>query len=208
MAAGADARLFDLIAAPYELFFHRQRRSYRRTWKAHGGRLGLPTGARVLDIGCGTGALASILAEQGYAVNAVDRSSGMRAVAARRLRGTGVVLSEGDALRRLPFPDGTFDLVTSSHVVHGFPAELRAAFYLEALRVSRGLVLIHDYPPRILRRGWPDVLVAETLEGSDYRRFVRTGVAEMRRVFDSVDVFMIGIGLAWYVCRGTARGAT
>jgi ubiquinone/menaquinone biosynthesis C-methylase UbiE len=202
MAAGAHARLFDLVAAPYDLFFHQQRRSFRRTWKAYGGRLGLGPGAHVLDIGCGTGALASVLAERGYAVSAVDPSPGMRAVAARRLRGTEIDLSGGDALQELPFPDGTFDLVVSSHVIHGFPADKRAAFFREALRVSRGLVLFHDFPPRSLRRGWPDVLVLETLEGSDYRRFVRTGAAEMRRVFDSVEVFMIGIGSAWYVCRG------
>ena len=202
MAAGGHARLFDLVAAPYDLFFHQQRRSFRRTWKAHGSRLDLAPGARALDIGCGTGALASVLADRGLTVNAVDASPGMRTVAARRLRGTRVALSGGDALQGLPFPAGAFDLVVSSHVIHGFPAERRAVFFREALRVSRGLVLFHDFPPHSLRRGWPDVLVAETLEGSDYRRFVRTGVAEMRRVFDSVEVFMIGIGLAWYVCRG------
>jgi ubiquinone/menaquinone biosynthesis C-methylase UbiE len=207
MAAGAHARLFDLVAAPYDLFFHQQRRAFRRTWKAHGGRLGLPPGARVLDIGCGTGALASVLADRGFTVNAIDPSAGMRAVAARRLRGTGVALSGGDALQGLPFPAGAFDLVTASHVIHGFPADKRAAFFREARRVSRGLVLFHDFPPRALRRGWPDVLVLETLEGSDYRRFVRTGVAEMRRVFDSVETFMIGVGSAWYVCRGAAGGA-
>jgi ubiquinone/menaquinone biosynthesis C-methylase UbiE len=202
MAAGAHARLFDLVAAPYDLFFHQQRRSFRRTWTAHGSRLGLPTGARVLDAGCGTGALASVLAQRGFAVNAVDASSGMRAVAARRLRGSGVALSDGDPLRGLPFADGAFDLVVCSHVIHGFPAPARAVFFREALRVSRGLVLFHDFPPRSLRPGWLDVRAIETLEGSDYRRFVRTGAAEMRRVFDSVDVFMIGIGSAWYVCRG------
>jgi ubiquinone/menaquinone biosynthesis C-methylase UbiE len=207
MAAGGHTRLFDLVAAPYDLLFHQQRRSFRRTWKAHGASLGLPPGARVLDIGCGTGALVSILAERGFAASAIDPSSGMRAVAARRLHGMEIDLSAGNALRRLPFPDGVFDLVVSSHVIHGFPAEPRAVFFREALRVSRGLVLFHDFPPRSLRHGWPDVLVLETLEGSDYRRFVRTGVAEMRRVFDSVEVFMIDIGSAWYVCRGGSRSA-
>ncbi len=202
MGTGAHARLFDLAAAPYDLFFHSQRRSLRRTWDAYGARLGLPARARVLDIGCGTGAFASVLAERGFTVSAVDPSAGMRAVAARRLRGTGVALSDGDALRGLPFADRSFDLVTASFVVHGFAAPSRAVFFREALRVSRGLVLFNDFPPRTLRRGWPDVCVMETLEGSDYRRFVRTGAVGMRRVFDSVEVFMIDIGSAWYVCRG------
>ncbi len=202
MAAGAHARLFDLVAAPYRLFFHSQRRAFRRAFRTHGARLGLSAGARVLDIGCGTGALASVLAERGYRVNAVDPSAGMRAQARRLLRGTGVELSDGDALRGLAFPDRTFDLVVASQVVHGFPAEPRAAFFREALRISRGLVLFHDFPPRALRRGWPDVYAMETLEGSDYRRFVRNGTAEMRRMFSSVEVFTVDLGSAWYVCRG------
>ncbi len=207
MAAGAHARLFDLVAAPYDLFFHQQRRSFRRTWKAQGSRLGLPPAP-----GSSTSAAARARSrrcsrERGFAVSAVDASSGMRAVAARRLRGMGVTLEPGNALAGLPFPDRTFALVVSSHVIHGFPAEARAVFFREALRVSRGLVLFHDFPPRSLRPGWLDVRAIETLEGSDYRRFVRTGAAEMRRVFDSVEVFMIGTGTAWYVCRGTARGA-
>jgi hypothetical protein len=41
----------------------------------------------------------------------------------------------------------------------------------------------------------------ETLEQSDYRRFVRTAAAEMRRVFASAEVFTVDFGSAWYVCR-------
>jgi SAM-dependent methyltransferase len=207
MRGGGHERTFDLVALPYDLFFHSQRRAFRRVFRAHGGMLRLPPGARVLDIGCGTGALASVLADRGFRVSAVEPSAGMRAVAARRLRGTGVALSAGDTLEGLPFPDGAFDLVVSSHVIHGFPAERRAAFFREALRVSRGLVLFHDFPPSSLRHGWPDVYVMETLEGSDYRRFIRTGAAEMRRVFATVEVFMIGVGSAWYACRAPKRVA-
>lgn len=203
--AGAHERLFDLASVPYDLFFHSQRRAFRRVFRTCGSRLGLPPGGRILDIGCGTGALASVLAERGFRVSAVEPSAGMRARARRRLAGAGVALSDGDALAGLPFPEGTFDLVLASHVVHGMPPTDRAAFYREALRVSRGLVLFHDFPPRSLRRGWPDEYVLETLERSDYRRFVRTGATEMRRVFASVEVFAVDVGSAWYVCREPGR---
>jgi hypothetical protein len=49
----------------------------------------------------------------------------------------------GDALA-LPFPDGSFDLISSSLFAHHLePAEL-ARFAIEALRVSRYAVLIND----------------------------------------------------------------
>jgi hypothetical protein len=91
--------------------------------------------------------------------------------------------------------------------VHGMPPSDRAAFFREALRVSKGLVLFHDFPPRSLRHGWPHVYVLETLERSDYRRFIRTGTAEMQLAFDSVEVVLVDIGSAWYVCRGRRGGS-
>jgi hypothetical protein len=46
----------------------------------------------------------------------------------------------------------------------------------------------------------------ETLERSDYRRFVRTGAEGMRRIFSSVEVVPVDLGSAWYVCRGRRGG--
>jgi len=203
MRADRHVRLFDIVALPYDLFFHAQRRAFRRAFARHGARLGIPRGARILDVGCGTGSLASVLSDRGYRVHAVEPSALMRARARRRLAATGVALSRGNALDGLPFPDRTFDLVVASHVAHGLPPSGRAALYREALRVSKGFVLFSDFPPRSLARGWPDVHVIETLEGSDYRRFVRTGAREMRRVFGSVAVVPVDVGSAWYVCRGS-----
>ena len=207
MRADPHVRRFDLVAAPYDLFFHSQRSAFRRTFRAHGHRLGLARGARFLDIGCGTGALATVLAERGFRASAVEPSAGMRARARRHFAGRGIELADGDPLRGLPFPDSAFDLVVASHVVHGLQPADRAVFYREASRVSRGLVLFHDFPPRSLRHGWPDVYVLETLERSDYRRFIRTATAEMRRVFASVEVFPVNTGSAWYVCRGSKGGS-
>jgi SAM-dependent methyltransferase len=207
MGCGRHARLFDLVALPYDLFFHSQRRAFRRVLGAHGHRLGLPPGARVLDLGCGTGALASVLAELGFRVNAVEPSTGMRARARRHFDGRGIELARGDALAGLRYPEDTFDLVVASQVVHGLAPAGRMVFYREALRVSKGLVLFHDFPPRSLRHGWPDVYVLETLERSDYRRFIRIGAAEMRRVFASVEVLAVDIGSAWYVCRAAVGAA-
>lgn len=197
-------RLFDLVAAPYDLFHRSQRIALRRTWREYGSRLGLPPGASILDVGCGTGAFAAVLAARGYRVCAVDPSRQMRRRAARRLRGSGVVVRDGDALRGLPFPDRSFDLVTASFVAHGFPPAARAAFFREVQRVSRGLVLLVDFLPRSIRREAPDVRVLEALEGSDFRRFVRTATAELRAVFAVVEVVPVDTATAWYVCRGRA----
>jgi SAM-dependent methyltransferase len=94
-------------------------------------RLGDLRGRRVLDVGCGTGALAAALAERaGAKVWGVEPSDEMRATAKERLP-HGVGLRAGSA-ERLPFRDGWFDGVTFSLVVHLVD---RDAAFAEAARV-------------------------------------------------------------------------
>ena len=74
-------------------------------------------GLRVLDAGCGGGALAGRLAALGAAVTGIDSSAGLLRIARERL-GPGVRLHRGDLGQPLPFGAGSFDLVVSSLVMH------------------------------------------------------------------------------------------
>jgi len=71
-------------------------------------------GRRVLDVGCGDGALAVELGRRGAEVVGVDASAAMIAAACRRARQDGIEIGfvVGDA-RSLPFAAGSFDLVTA-----------------------------------------------------------------------------------------------
>jgi ubiquinone/menaquinone biosynthesis C-methylase UbiE len=74
-------------------------------------------GQRVLDVGCGPGALTSELVTRlgAGAVTAVDPSEPF--VAAARARHPGVRVEQASA-ERLPFPDGGFDAAIAQLVVH------------------------------------------------------------------------------------------
>jgi SAM-dependent methyltransferase len=78
---------------------------------------GIAPGQRVLDVGCGTGALTSELVRQlgAAAVNAVDPSD--RFVAAVRDRHPGVRVQPATA-EQLPFEDRAFDAALAQLVVH------------------------------------------------------------------------------------------
>ena len=78
---------------------------------------GVRRGQRLLDVGCGPGALAAVLVSQAGAdaVSAVEPSASFVAAVRERLPGVDVRQS---AAERLPFPDGAFDAALAQLVVH------------------------------------------------------------------------------------------
>jgi SAM-dependent methyltransferase len=103
---------------------------------------------RVLDVGCGTGLLATRLAGAGYDVTGVDPSEGMLEVLRARATEVDGVHGSGTAL---PFADDTFDLVLSVAVMHHIadPDEVHRAL-AEMVRVAKpsGRILLWDHNPR------------------------------------------------------------
>jgi SAM-dependent methyltransferase len=110
--------------------------------------LGLRSGGSVLDVGCGTGALARRLTGLGYEVTGIDPSDGMLAVMRERSPGVRAVRGSG---AELPFDPDSFDVVLSVATFHHIadPAAVRATL-AEMTRVSRpgGRILIWDHNPR------------------------------------------------------------
>ncbi|WP_017627650.1 class I SAM-dependent methyltransferase [Nocardiopsis chromatogenes] len=74
-------------------------------------------GRRILDAGCGAGPLAAALRDRGAHVTGIDASTGMLALARRRLGGD-ADLRLADLSDPLPFADGAFDDVVASLVLH------------------------------------------------------------------------------------------
>jgi SAM-dependent methyltransferase len=82
-------------------------------------------GARVLDVGAGTGSLTVLAAELGYRVTALDLSPGMLSKARAKVadRGLEVEFAEGPATEP---PDGPFDAVIERHLVWTTPDPVAA----------------------------------------------------------------------------------
>jgi len=90
---------------------------------------GLGPGRKVLEIGCGTGVFLEKVAASGAHITGIDLSEDLLARARARLAGaSNVTLDRGNA-EDLPYPDGQFDAVYGSSVLHHLDlvAALRAA---------------------------------------------------------------------------------
>ncbi len=110
--------LFARIARRYDLINDLQSFGLHRSWKRRVAELARPTpGARALDLCCGTGDIAFVLAQRGADVTGLDFSAEMLEVAAARrgkMRNSEIQnpnFIQGDA-QQLPFAENSFDIVT------------------------------------------------------------------------------------------------
>ena len=93
---------------------------------------GLPRGARVADLGCGSGAFTELLRQEGYQATGVDISP--KLIAVGRAKYPGLYLSEGD-VEQLPFASGRCAGGRLRGLGHHFPEPRRGA--AETFRILR-----------------------------------------------------------------------
>ena len=140
----------------------------------------LPGGGRILDVGCGSGALAIAVAKCNpeATVTGIDRWGAEYASFSKslceanaRIEGVGdrTEFRQGDA-QKLDFPNGMFDAVVSNYVYHNIPSRDRQAILLETLRVLKkgGTFALHDI---FSRSNYGDMQAfVEKLKGMGYER--------------------------------------
>lgn len=141
---------------------------------------GVRRGQRVLDVGCGPGALTSELVRRAgvAAVSACDPSGSFVAACARRNPGVDVRMGVAE---QLPFDDDMFDLVVSQLVLHFVPDPEAAAS--EGTRVLRedGVIAacVWDFTRgmELLRAFWDAALSLDARAPDEVRvmRFGREG---------------------------------
>jgi len=112
---------------------------------------GLTNGEAVLDIGCGTGTLAIAATRHvgpSGSVTGIDASPAMVARATRKAtKARAGTLFQVAVAENLPFPDGRFDVVLSTLMLHHLPRSTRQQCAKEIKRVLKttGRVLAVDF---------------------------------------------------------------
>jgi len=140
---GAMRAYYDARAAEYDswwlgtgLFADRDRPGWDDDRAALQAAIGALPPARTLDVACGTGFLTRSLPGE---VTAIDQAPRMVEIAAAALPGADV--HQGEAIP-LPFADGAFDRLFTSHFYGHLQRDEAAAFLGEARRVAREIVIV------------------------------------------------------------------
>lgn len=117
-----------------------------------------PRGYRVLDVGCGTGTLLTLLSRDPHAERLVglDYSPAMiRRLAAKAADGGPAARVHGVVAdsERLPFPDRSFDVITCCNSFHHYPHQAAViAGFFRVLRPGGMLILIDGFRDNVI--GW------------------------------------------------------
>ncbi len=164
---------------------------------------GLAPGARVIEIGCGTGSNLAALASfhRGLVLAGLDLSLPMLEEVARKDYGAPPILVHGDAAR-LPFPDASFDAALAVFVLHEMPDGVRQGSAAELWRVLKtgAPCLVADFSRP---EHWPGKVAfafMRLFEGRQALGFARLGAARL----------LVPAGFAagegWNIFLGLARG--
>jgi SAM-dependent methyltransferase len=153
-----DSELPAMLARDADHWWYRGR---RRIVIGELDRLSPPSGARLLDAGCGSGRTLDVLARFGR-VTGVDISP----IAVRAARARGHDVREADILD-MPLPDGRFDVVTCLDVLEHIRDDRRAL--AELLRVTRpGGAIVLTVP------AYPSLWSSHDVANEHLRRYRRT----------------------------------
>jgi ubiquinone/menaquinone biosynthesis C-methylase UbiE len=116
----------------------------------------LPNGTKVLDVGSGPGQFSKYLTEKGFAVEGVDVSDEMLAIA--RAKAPGVPFKKMD-MRKLEFADHAFDGILAAYSIIHIPTPELPGVLSEMKRVLKP----EGYTLFIVQEGEADQVVDEPL---------------------------------------------
>jgi len=191
-----ENKVFNLIAPIYGLFYHRQKKHYNKILDNLNKEHDITIYKTVIDIGCGTGALCSVLNQENFDVTGVDTAQKMLNIAMNKDENRSIKFLNVSATERLPFQDKSFDISFASFVVHGLKEEDRMRVYAEMNRITKHQVIIYDYNDK--KALVTNIL--EWLEKGDYFNFIKVVKLEMANNFSEFDIISSNSQFSWYLC--------
>jgi ubiquinone/menaquinone biosynthesis C-methylase UbiE len=204
LAKKNSSLLFNSIAPVYGLFYKVQKKRFTEVIGSVEKELDLSSFKTIIDIGCGTGALCSVLNHKGLSVTGIDPANKMLEIARSKQENKDIRFIQADVLEGLPFDDNSFDVAIASYVAHGLKVGERKRMYAEMSRVTNQWVVIYDYNDKRSLL----ITIIEWLEGGDYFHFIRNAepemrdcVSEMKSCYSEVKVIKVDTRAAWYICK-------
>ncbi len=188
--------LFNNIAPIYGLFYKKQKKIFSKIIDEIKEELNVLEYNNIIDVGCGTGALCSVLSKKGMKVTGIDPAKKMIEIAINKPENKKIDFIQANVLKSLPFDNNSFDIAIASYVAHGLKIDERKKMYTEMSRVAKKYVIIYDYNDN--RSIFTSII--EWLEGKNYFSFIKNTESEMKSCFFDVKIVNVDTRANWYIC--------
>jgi ubiquinone/menaquinone biosynthesis C-methylase UbiE len=188
--------VFDFIAPIYSLFYEYQKKHYSKIIDYLQKEIKFSEFKNMIDVGCGTGALCSVLKQKGLDVTGIDLSKKMLNIAMKKRENESIHFIRTNILDGLPFEDNSFDVSIASYVAHGLDEDERKIVYDEMSRITKNLVIIADYNENRSTL----ISLIEWLEKGDYFNFIKKIRTELKRNFRDMKAIDVSSRGSWYIC--------
>jgi len=184
--------IFNLIAPVYKLIDKYLNDSFNKAIKMLASKIDL-SHKEILDIGTGTGAWASQFINYTDKITGIDFSEKM--ITSAKKKHPEITFLQQNATDLKNIKDNSFDIVTSSYVLHGMKKEERTKILNEMERISRKYIVIHDF----VGKTSSFIAFLEFMERSDYHYFKNNFITEMQKKFTNVKKIEIEKGAGLYI---------
>ncbi len=189
--------LFNFISPVYGLFYNSQKEKYQESLNIAKAKFDFSQFETIIDVGCGTGALCSVLNQLDLKVTGVDPAKRMLKIGEKKKENEKVNFVLGGTSTKLPFEDNSFDVSIASYVAHGLKKAERLKLYAEMSRISKKYVILYDYNDK---RGFFTSII-EWAERGDYFNFIKTVKDELDEHFKSFEMIDVDVRASLYICK-------
>jgi ubiquinone/menaquinone biosynthesis C-methylase UbiE len=187
--------IFNFIAPLYSIIDRMLKKNFNAAGEIVKKELVL-TDKTVLDLGCGTGAWGSLLKSKGaFSVSGIDLAENMVKSAKKKHPNISFTIGNIEALNEIA--DNSFDIVTTSFVMHGVKVDHRKKILQEMIRITKKNIIIHDF---IGETPWT-IAILEFLEKSDYKNFKVNFVSELEAFCSKVKLISAKKGSGVYLAE-------
>lgn len=187
--------IFNLIAPIYGMIVKSIERNYLSSIEVVKQMIDIKD-TEVLDVGAGTGAWGKLFLDNGAKrVVGIDLAEKMVKVARKKYPEIEFFTCNAEKMSKIP--DKSFDIVTSSYVLHGVKSDKRLRILEQMQRIARQAVVIHDFAGKVRLF----VQILEALERSDFKNFRKNFCKEMEQVFGNCQVKPTEINSGIYLAR-------
>ncbi|SJZ31248.1 class I SAM-dependent methyltransferase [Selenihalanaerobacter shriftii] len=189
-------KFYKIVMPAFKFISKRMRKGYQSGFPIIEKKVNLSKKTTVLDVGTGTGGLASLFLDYTSHITGIDLSPEMIKEAKKKF-GDQINFIEMPAHELERFSNNQFNLVTAAYSLHDMDNQYRLKVLQEMHRIAEDRVIFFEF----IKNNSLIIRAVEALEGSFYHDFVNDIDKQLNQVFPTYEIIKLNKRMGLYICE-------